>query len=183
MATLNEVNVLLRVAHIHTQGLIPAIGDRDKMRIDSFPKTGNKIRQRIAKILILATSETMALHHDPAAEHVVFRIQHGQSWHSSGERKSSITALPCASRSCDTRSQSNVLTRAAALFDEAMGITVFAIALMLLPPVQSCPTTDLAAPLELSVVDVIFSTPQKASVKPSNEEPRSKLRSIMSSSK
>lgn len=33
------------------------------------------------------------------------------AWHSSGERRSSITALPCASRSRDKRSQSRALTR------------------------------------------------------------------------
>src|SRR5215467_3310587 len=74
-AALNEIRVLLRVANINTHHLVPAIGDRNKVRVDRCPKTCNKIRQRIAEILVLSTPETMPRHHDTAAENVVFRVQ------------------------------------------------------------------------------------------------------------
>ena len=78
MATLNEIGVFLRVAKINTHRAVPAIGDRDKMRVDSCPKACNKIGQRIAEILVLATPETMPRHHDAAAKEVVLRVQCGQ---------------------------------------------------------------------------------------------------------
>src|SRR6516165_7597707 len=68
MATLNKVRVLFRVAEIDTHGVVPAIGDRDKMWVDSRPKRCNRIRKRVAKILVLSTPETMPFHHDAAPE-------------------------------------------------------------------------------------------------------------------
>src|SRR5262249_44168463 len=60
-----------------------------------------------------------------------FMYKPASAWHSSGERIASITALPCASRSCDTRSQSSVVTFAAALFAESIDLMFFAAGFML----------------------------------------------------
>src|SRR5687768_11991042 len=58
------------------------------------------------------------------------------SRHSSSERSPSIIALPCASRSTDTRSQSSAVTRPATFFDEVMDITFLALAFTPVPPAQ-----------------------------------------------
>src|ERR1700676_92830 len=77
VATLDEVGMLLRIADIDSHRFIPAVGDRDQMRIDRRPEFGQKIGKRIAEILVLAAPETMPLHDDATAKYVVVRVKTG----------------------------------------------------------------------------------------------------------
>src|SRR5260370_615985 len=79
VAPLDEVCMLLWIANINTHRLVPSIGNRNKMRIDGRPEPRNKAGQRITEILIFATPETMACHHNMTAEEVLFLIETGYS--------------------------------------------------------------------------------------------------------
>jgi hypothetical protein len=77
VATLDEVGVLFRIARIDSHRVIPAIGDRDQMRIDRCPKFAQKIGKRIAKIPVLPAPEAMPPHDDATAKDVVIRVEAG----------------------------------------------------------------------------------------------------------
>src|SRR6202051_3240966 len=77
VTTLDEVGVLFRIAHINSHRFIPAIGDRDQMRIDRRPEFAQKIGKRIAEILVLSAPETMPLHNDSTANDLVVRVKAG----------------------------------------------------------------------------------------------------------
>src|SRR5215475_4153089 len=132
MTALNEVRVFFRIADSDTHGVVPAIGNGNQMRVDGRPHCCNEAGQRITKIFVLAAPEAVPLHYDTAAEDVVFHVQARQCLaFLRKERIASITALPCASRSCDTRSQSSVVTFAAALFAESIDLMFFVAGFML----------------------------------------------------
>ena len=65
----------LGIADIDSHGFVPAIGDITKLRIQRGSQFRNQVRKRIGKIFVLAAPETVACHHDPAAEMPVVRIK------------------------------------------------------------------------------------------------------------
>src|SRR5580692_7603943 len=79
VATLDEVGVLFRIARIDSHPVIPAIGDRDQMRIDRWPEFAQKIGKRIAEIFILPTPEAMPPHDNATAKDVVIGIKTGDA--------------------------------------------------------------------------------------------------------
>src|SRR5580693_913554 len=79
VATLEEVGVLFRVAHIESHRFIPAIGNRDQMRIDRCPEFAQKIGKRIAEILVLPTPEAMPPHDNATAKDVVIGVKTGDA--------------------------------------------------------------------------------------------------------
>src|SRR6202171_1558020 len=75
MAPLQERFVALGIADIDAHGLVPVIGDVTKLRIQRRPQFSDHSGKRIAKIFVLAAPETVASHHDPAAEKLIVRIE------------------------------------------------------------------------------------------------------------
>src|SRR5262249_23786757 len=131
MTALNEVRVFFRIADIDTHGVVPAIGNGNQMRVDGRPQCCNEAGQRITKIFVLAAPKPCRSITIPLRKMSSFMYKPASAQHSSGERIASITALPCASRSCDTCSQPSVLTFAAALFAESIDLMFFAAGFML----------------------------------------------------
>src|SRR5579872_1902481 len=79
VATLDEVGMFLRIADIDSHRFIPAIGDRDQMRIDCRAEFAYKTREGIAEIFVRAAPETMPLHDDATAKDVIIRVKAGDS--------------------------------------------------------------------------------------------------------
>src|ERR1700730_238309 len=79
VATVDEVGVLFRIARIDSHRFIPAIGDRDQMRIDRCPEFAQKIGKRIAEILVLPAPEAMPPHDDATAKDVVIGVKTGDA--------------------------------------------------------------------------------------------------------
>src|SRR5258705_10239022 len=77
VAPFDEVCMRLWIANIDTHRPVPSIGDRNKMRIDGRPEPRDKAGQWIAEILVFATPETMAFHHDMTAKNVVLLVEAG----------------------------------------------------------------------------------------------------------
>lgn len=75
VATIEKLTVFCRITYINTHSAIPAIRNRDQMRVNRRPKFGNQIRQRITEILVFASPETVPRHYDPAAKAILPRIQ------------------------------------------------------------------------------------------------------------
>ncbi len=65
----------LGIADIDSHGFVPAIGHAAKLRIQRRPQFRDQVLKRIGKIFVLAAPETVACHHDPAAEMPVVRIE------------------------------------------------------------------------------------------------------------
>src|ERR1700684_4083821 len=79
VTTLQEVAVLFRIARIDSHCFIPAIGDRDQMRIERCPEFAQKIGKRIAEILVLPTPEAMPPHDNATAKDVVIGVKTGDA--------------------------------------------------------------------------------------------------------
>jgi hypothetical protein len=77
VASPDEVCMFIWIANINTHRLVPSIGDRNKMRIDSLPEARNEAGQRIAEIFVFAAPETMACHYNMTAEDIVVWIEAG----------------------------------------------------------------------------------------------------------
>src|SRR6267142_5666398 len=75
MAPRDKLGMLCRITNINSHRLVPSIGDRNKMRIDGRPEPLDKVRQRIAEVLVFTAPEAMAYHHNTTAEDVVFRVK------------------------------------------------------------------------------------------------------------
>src|ERR1700743_990603 len=75
VAPSNEVRVRLRKAHIDAERFVPAIRSRGKPRIQIRPQLLDRIRQWIAKILVLAPSEAMPRHSHAAAKEFILGIK------------------------------------------------------------------------------------------------------------
>src|ERR1700694_3652013 len=75
MAALQECFVALRIANFDAHGFVPAIGYITKLRLEYWPQFRDHTGKRIGKIFVLATPESMAPHHHPAAEPTVVRIE------------------------------------------------------------------------------------------------------------
>ncbi len=65
----------LGIADIDSHGFVPAIGHATKLRIQHRPQFRDQVRKRIGKVFVLAAPETVASHHDPAAEMLVIGIE------------------------------------------------------------------------------------------------------------
>ena len=77
MAALDEVGMLARITHIDAHRFIPAVGDRDQMRIHRRPELTQKMRERIPEVFVLSASETMPLHDDATAKNIIVRVETG----------------------------------------------------------------------------------------------------------
>src|SRR5687768_15209186 len=75
MAAVNELGVLSWKTNVDPHCLIPTIRGRNKMRIDRRSQSSNQIRQRIAEVAILSTSETMAFHHHVTAKDISLLVK------------------------------------------------------------------------------------------------------------
>ncbi len=89
MTAVQESRVVVRVANGDIQGFVPAIGDAAEARIQRRAQAGDEPGQGVGEVFVFAASETMASHHDAAAELLVdlitgsqrrafFRRQHGR---------------------------------------------------------------------------------------------------------
>src|SRR5437660_428251 len=78
MAALDEVRVVPRVLNIDAHRAVPAIADRNKVRIDGGPQILDEAGQGIAEVFVFTAPETMASHDNPAAEKLVLRIEAGE---------------------------------------------------------------------------------------------------------
>jgi hypothetical protein len=78
MASVDERRVLARIARLDAHHFVPAVRDRREMRINGAPHAFDHIGQRVGEILVLAAPETVALHHDAAAEHAVAIVETGE---------------------------------------------------------------------------------------------------------
>src|SRR5690349_24159846 len=72
---LEKLLVSFRITYVDTHSFVPAISNRNQMRVNRRPKFRNQIRQRITEILVFASSETVPRHHHPAAKTILLRIQ------------------------------------------------------------------------------------------------------------
>lgn len=75
VTTIEKLTVLFRIAYVDTHRAIPAIRNRDQMRVNRRPQFGDTIGQRITEILVFAAPETMPRHHHTAAKTFILRIQ------------------------------------------------------------------------------------------------------------
>src|SRR5688572_10678103 len=75
MTARHELCMPVRVAHIDTHRLIPPVGGLHEMWGSPRPELHDQLRQRIAAILVLLSSETMPGHHDTASEDLIVGIQ------------------------------------------------------------------------------------------------------------
>src|SRR5271155_2239252 len=79
VASLDEVNMLFRIADIDAHCDVPAIGNGRQPRIDGCSKIFNDLGQRIVEVLVLAPSKAMLCHDDMASKEAILRIKLSQS--------------------------------------------------------------------------------------------------------
>jgi hypothetical protein len=75
MASLQKCLMALRITDVDAHGLVPAIGDIAKLRIERRSHFCDQWRKRIGKIFVLAASEAVTPHHHSTAEMSVVRIE------------------------------------------------------------------------------------------------------------
>ena len=70
----------LRESCVDTEGFVPAIGDRGEPLIEKIPGMADQAGQRVAEVLVLASAETVLLHHHAASKAPVLRrrVKRGQ---------------------------------------------------------------------------------------------------------
>ena len=77
MKSFNLIFVIGRIINLYTQRLVPAIGDRNKKRIDRSSQARNDVGKWIVEIPIFSTTEGMSLHYHSTAEKVVLTVETG----------------------------------------------------------------------------------------------------------
>src|SRR5262245_39261166 len=68
MAPLKKCCMLIRIAHVDAQSLVPAVRDAGQRWIQRAAQGGDHCGKRIGEIFVLAAPEAVARHHDAAAE-------------------------------------------------------------------------------------------------------------------
>jgi len=75
MAALDEGGVVIRKPGVHPHSLVPAIGQRGQVGVEGGPQRLHEGRQRIAKVAVFATTESVPRHDDLTAEALALAIQ------------------------------------------------------------------------------------------------------------
>src|SRR5215475_5811301 len=68
MTPLKKCRMLLWIAHVDAQGLVPAVRDAGQWRIQRMAQAGDHGRKRIGKVFVLAAPKAVACHHNAAAK-------------------------------------------------------------------------------------------------------------------
>ena len=74
-ATPLKLRMLRRVARSVSQKAVPAVCNRHQVPVKHGAQRGDRLGQRVAEVLILAPTKTMATHHYPAAKDTVLRVK------------------------------------------------------------------------------------------------------------
>src|ERR1051325_156555 len=75
MAPFDVGRVLSRIATVNSHRCVPHIRYGHEVRIDRGSQLRNQIRQWIAEIFVLSTSETVAFHHHAAAKDLFLFVE------------------------------------------------------------------------------------------------------------
>src|SRR6202008_264447 len=73
-----ESTEVARIAPIAAERGRPSIGDGNETRVDSLAQRRHHRRQRLGEVLVLADTESIALHVDPASESAVVTVEGDQ---------------------------------------------------------------------------------------------------------
>jgi hypothetical protein len=71
---LKKYRMLIRIAHVDAQSLVPAICDASQRRIQRMAQVGDHCGKRIGEVFVLAAPEAVARHYNAAAKQLLLCI-------------------------------------------------------------------------------------------------------------